>query len=317
MFLGVGTKMKLLVTGGAGFIGSHLLQLISLRDDIEAVVLDNLSSGRIEHIPGNIRLIKKDIREKDLSEIFAEEKFDKVIHLAAQTMVPYSLNHPQEDCDVNLMGMINLLECCRKYHVQNIVFSSSAAVYGDNSHIPLKETEKTVPTSFYGLTKMAGEHYLKLYHNLYGLNATVLRFANVYGERQGCDGEGGVIGIFCNLLAQNKDVTVFGNGEQTRDFVYAGDVASALLRAVFLTGFQVINIATKKETSINQLLVAFRSATNRDFAVSYQEARTGDIFRSVLDNDNCLKYLKMVPQMTVQEGVKRTYADYVKRFGGC
>lgn len=306
--------MKLLVTGGAGFIGSHLLQLLVQDADIETVVLDNLSSGSYSHVPGSIRLVEGDICDKNIDELFAAEHFDAVIHLAAQTMVPYSLEHPDEDCNTNLMGIINILECCRKHGVKSVVFSSSAAIYGDNLNVPLKESERPLPTSFYGLTKMASEHYLRLYHDLYGINTTVLRFANVYGERQGDGGEGGVISIFCKLLAAGKPVTVFGNGEQTRDFVYAGDIAKALLKAVSLEGHHTINISTQEETSLNQLLEAFRKAVGHQFTINYAPARTGDIFRSVLCYDNCREYLGFVPSMGLTEGVQRTYADYVKNF---
>jgi len=306
--------MKLLVTGGAGFIGSHLLQLLVQDVDIETVVLDNLSSGSYSHVPGSIRLVEGDICDKNIDELFAAEHFDAVIHLAAQTMVPYSLEHPDEDCNTNLMGIINILECCRKHGVKSVVFSSSAAIYGDNLNVPLKESERPLPTSFYGLTKMASEHYLRLYHDLYGINTTVLRFANVYGERQGDGGEGGVISIFCKLLAAGKPVTVFGNGEQTRDFVYAGDIAKALLKAVSLEGHHTINISTQEETSLNQLLEAFRKAVGHQFTINYAPARTGDIFRSVLCHDNCREYLGFVPSMGLTEGVQRTYADYVKNF---
>lgn len=306
--------MKLLVTGGAGFIGSHLLQLLVQDADIETVVLDNLSSGSYSHVPGSIRLVEGDICDKNIDELFAAEHFDAVIHLAAQTMVPYSLEHPDEDCNTNLMGIINILECCRKHGVKSVVFSSSAAIYGDNLNVPLKESKRPLPTSFYGLTKMASEHYLRLYHDLYGINTTVLRFANVYGERQGDGGEGGVISIFCKLLAAGKPVTVFGNGEQTRDFVYAGDIAKALLKAVSLEGHHTINISTQEETSLNQLLEAFRKAVGHQFTINYAPARTGDIFRSVLCHDNCREYLGFVPSMGLTEGVQRTYADYVKNF---
>ena len=306
--------MNLLVTGGAGFIGSHLLQLLVQDADIETVVLDNLSSGSYSHVPGSIRLVEGDICDKNIDELFAAEHFDAVIHLAAQTMVPYSLEHPDEDCNTNLMGIINILECCRKHGVKSVVFSSSAAIYGDNLNVPLKESERPLPTSFYGLTKMASEHYLRLYHDLYGINTTVLRFANVYGERQGDGGEGGVISIFCKLLAAGKPVTVFGNGEQTRDFVYAGDIAKALLKAVSLEGHHTINISTQEETSLNQLLEAFRKAVGHQFTINYAPARTGDIFRSVLCHDNCREYLGFVPSMGLTEGVQRTYADYVKNF---
>ena len=308
--------MKILVTGGAGFIGSHLLQLLQGQQGVEVVVYDNLSSGRREHVPKGIRLVEGDVRDAEgLANLFASEAFDSVVHLAAQTMVPYSLSHPEEDCQINLLGLINILECCRKYAVKHIVFSSSAAVYGDNLNIPLHEEEKPMPTSAYGITKMASEHYLRMYHDLYGLNTTVLRFANVYGERQGAGGEGGVVSIFCKLLAAGQGVTVFGNGEQTRDFVYAGDIAEALWRGSQLEGHHVINISTQKETSVNQLLAAFKQAVGREFPVQYAPIREGDIFRSVLANGRCVELLGFCPAMNLQEGVARTYADYLQKIG--
>ena len=308
--------MKILVTGGAGFIGSHLLQLLQGQQGVEVVVYDNLSSGRREHVPKAIRLVEGDVRDAEgLANLFASEAFDSVVHLAAQTMVPYSLSHPEEDCQINLLGLINILECCRKYAVKHIVFSSSAAVYGDNLNIPLHEEEKPMPTSAYGITKMASEHYLRMYHDLYALNTTVLRFANVYGERQGAGGEGGVVSIFCKLLAAGQGVTVFGNGEQTRDFVYAGDIAEALWRGSQLEGHHVINISTQKETSVNQLLAAFKQAVGREFPVQYAPIREGDIFRSVLANGRCVELLGFCPAMNLQEGVARTYADYLQKIG--
>ena len=308
--------MKILVTGGAGFIGSHLLQLLQGQQGVEVVVYDNLYSGRREHVPKGIRLVEGDVRDAEgLANLFASEAFDSVVHLAAQTMVPYSLSHPEEDCQINLLGLINILECCRKYAVKHIVFSSSAAVYGDNLNIPLHEEEKPMPTSAYGITKMASEHYLRMYHDLYGLNTTVLRFANVYGERQGAGGEGGVVSIFCKLLAAGQGVTVFGNGEQTRDFVYAGDIAEALWRGSQLEGHHVINISTQKETSVNQLLAAFKQAVGREFPVQYAPIREGDIFRSVLANGRCVELLGFCPAMNLQEGVARTYADYLQKIG--
>ena len=307
--------MKILVTGGAGFIGSHLLRLLERQEQVEVVVYDNLTSGRKEHVPSKIRLIEGDVRDKDLARLFLQERFDDVIHLAAQTMVPYSLQHPDEDCSVNLLGLLNVLECCRMSGVKNVVFSSSAAVYGDNPNIPLQEEERLLPTSAYGITKMTSEHYLRMYHDLYGLNTTVLRFANVYGERQGAGGEGGVVSIFCKLLAAGQGVTVFGNGEQTRDFVYAGDIAEALWRGSKLEGHHVINVSTQKETSVNALLAAFKVAVGRDFPVHYGPVREGDIFRSVLSNGRCRELLGFCPSMNLQEGVARTYADYLQKNG--
>ena len=191
---------------------------------MDVVVFDNLSSGSKEHVPAGMELVEGDVcDEAAVDALFADHHFDAVIHLAAQTMVPTSVEQPVLDCRINLEGVLHVLEACRIHGTRHILFSSSAAVYGDNLHIPLKETERLVPTSPYGITKMTTEHYLRVYHELYGMDATVFRFANVYGERQGEKGEGGVVSIFCKLLSQRQGITVFGDGNQTRDFVYAGD----------------------------------------------------------------------------------------------
>lgn len=306
--------MKLLVTGGAGFIGSHLLAYLDAQKEQETVVFDNLSTGSAKNVPQGIKLCVGDICDAEaVDNLFRAENFDAVIHFAAQTMVPYSLQHPQEDCKTNLLGLLNVLEACRKYGVKTVVFSSSAAVYGDNPNIPLTEDLPLVPTSCYGITKMTSEHYLRMYHDLYGLNSIVLRFANVYGERQGEGGEGGVISIFCKLLAQDKPLTIFGNGEQTRDFVYAGDIAKVAAKALKLTGFNIINISTGRETSLNSLLGAFKTACGHDLTVNYAPERSGDIFRSVLSNERLKTLLGFVPEMDIEHGIPKTYNDYAAR----
>ncbi len=306
--------MGVLVTGGAGFIGSHVLQLLCERS-IQTVVLDNLSSGSRENVPAGMELIVGDICDAAaVDAVFANHHFDAVIHLAAQTMVPVSVENPILDCQINLEGVLHILECCRTYGVPHILFSSSAAVYGDNLHIPLKETEPLMPTSPYGITKMTTEHYLRVYHALYGMDATVFRFANVYGERQGEKGEGGVVSIFCKLLSQGQGITVFGDGQQTRDFVYAGDIARAIVQALPLQGYHTINVSTGKETSINDLIHSFETTIGHTVHVSYTAPRTGDILRSVLSNDNLIHTLKITTEMNLEEGIKRTYQWYVKQW---
>lgn len=304
--------IKILVTGGAGFIGSHLLQLLVKCQGIEVVILDNLSSGSPRHVPEGMRLVVEDIRDSKIETLFAKEKFDAVIHLAAQTLVPYSLENPTGDCEINLLGLINVLNCCRRYKVNKVVFSSSAAVYGDNINIPLDENATLLPTSFYGLTKMTSEHYLRLYSTLYGLDTTALRFANVYGERQGEKGEGGVVSIFCKRISSGKGVLVFGDGEQTRDFIYVGDIALAIIKSLALKGFHVINVSTQKETTINQLLEAFRKAIGHDISVTYMASRKGDILHSMLANQRCCELLGFCPSTELMDGIKRTYSDYIK-----
>lgn len=303
--------MEILITGGAGFIGSHILAQLQGRRDMDVVVFDNLSSGSKEHVPAGMELVEGDVcDEAAVDALFADHHFDAVIHLAAQTMVPTSVEQPVLDCRINLEGVLHVLEACRIHGTGHILFSSSAAVYGDNLHIPLKETERLVPTSPYGITKMATEHYLRVYHELYGMDATVFRFANVYGERQGEKGEGGVVSIFCKLLSQRQGITVFGDGNQTRDFVYAGDIAQAIIRALPLKGYHTMNVSTGQETSINDLIRSFEKAVGYTVPVQYTAPRTGDILRSVLSNEALKRDLGFVPAMDLEEGIRRTYDWY-------
>lgn len=303
--------MEILITGGAGFIGSHILAQLQGRRDMDVVVFDNLSSGSKEHVPAGMELVEGDVcDEAAVDALFADHHFDAVVHLAAQTMVPFSVDHPVEDCQINLEGVLHVLEACRTHGTGHILFSSSAAVYGDNLHIPLKETERLVPTSPYGITKMTTEHYLRVYHELYGMDATVFRFANVYGERQGEKGEGGVVSIFCKLLSQRQGITVFGDGNQTRDFVYAGDIAQAIIRALPLKGCHTMNVSTGQETSINDLIRSFEKAVGYTVPVQYTAPRTGDILRSVLSNEALKRDLGFVPAMDLEEGIRRTYDWY-------
>lgn len=303
--------MEILITGGAGFIGSHILAQLQGRRDMDVVVFDNLSSGSKEHVPARMELVEGDVcDEAAVDALFADHHFDAVIHLAAQTMVPTSVEQPVLDCQINLEGVLHVLEACRIHGTGHILFSSSAAVYGDNLHIPLKETERLVPTSPYGITKMTTEHYLRVYHELYGMDATVFRFANVYGERQGEKGEGGVVSIFCKLLSQRQGITVFGDGNQTRDFVYAGDIAQAIIRALPLKGYHTMNVSTGQETSINDLIRSFEKAVGYTVPVQYTAPRTGDILRSVLSNEALKRDLGFVPEMDLEEGIRRTYDWY-------
>lgn len=303
--------MEILITGGAGFIGSHILVQLQGRRDMDVVVFDNLSSGSKEHVPAGMELVEGDVcDEAAVDALFADHHFDAVIHLAAQTMVPTSVEQPVLDCRINLEGVLHVLEACRTHGTGHILFSSSAAVYGDNLHIPLKETERLVPTSPYGITKMTTEHYLRVYHELYGMDATVFRFANVYGERQGEKGEGGVVSIFCKLLSQRQGITVFGDGNQTRDFVYAGDIAQAIIRALPLKGYHTMNVSTGQETSINDLIRSFEKAVGYTVPVQYTAPRTGDILRSVLSNEALKRDLGFVPAMDLEEGIRRTYDWY-------
>lgn len=226
--------MKVLITGGAGFIGSHVVRCLLLHG-YEVIVVDNLTTGRKENLPAGVDLIKMDILDSQFISLVEQHNIDSIVHLAAQTLVDYSLKNPINDAEQNIMGTIQVLEAARMGNVRRVIFSSTAAVYGDvsdTSLLPLKEDNVLAPTSFYGLSKLTVERYLKLYQKNYGLEYAILRFANVYGERQGLGGEGGVISIFLKKIAEGKTITIFGDGNQTRDFIYAGDIANGILAAL-------------------------------------------------------------------------------------
>lgn len=303
---------KILITGGAGFIGSHIIEVLQ-KENCEITVLDNLHTGLKENVPERVRLIELDIRDKGVIDIFEQYQFDVVLHLAGQTMVNVSVDAPFYDADVNIMGTMNILESCRKTGVKRIVFSSTAATYGDIEEVPIREEFSVNPLSFYGLSKLTVEKYLKLYHDLYGLEYVILRYANVYGERQGDGGEGGVISIFTKKIAKDESFVIHGDGKQTRDFVYAGDVARANWYAANTEYCNTIyNVSTNSETSIRELVDLLESASGKTIDRQYGERREGDIYRSVLDNSKIVTNLNWRPMINLQEGLKRTYDYFVK-----
>ena len=303
--------MKILVTGGAGFIGSHVVEKL-VQEQCEVVIVDNLSTGLQENINKSAKFIKMDIRSNQLLEIFTAEKFDAVIHLAAQTMVHKSLEMPDYDCDVNISGTVNILEACRKTNVKRVVFSSTAAVYGNVTTLPVVEAAPTAPTSFYGLSKLTCEQYLALYNQLYGLEYVVLRYANVYGERQGDGGEGGVISIFARKINQGESLLIFGDGSQTRDFIYVGDIANANYQALLtLHQNNVYNISTQTETSIHTLIEYMSTVAGKDVTKICGDLREGDIYKSSLSNAAAIVNLDWKPCTTLIDGLAKTYNSLI------
>lgn len=303
--------MNILVTGGAGFIGSHLTDAL-IEEGHHVIIIDNLSTGSRKNINPQAVFYEEDICHEDaLERIFAKENIQIVFHEAAQTLVPYSMEHPKEDARLNIMGLINVLDMCRKYHIEKIIFSSSAAVYGDNVHVPLKEDQPLMPTSFYGLTKVTAEKYIQMYHEAFGLAYAILRYSNVYGERQGSHGEGGVVYVFSKALAQGQNLTIYGDGEQSRDFVYVKDVARANIKAMdTAVPSGTYNVSTGIETTINALKEILLYFSRVPAQVSYADARSGDIYYSALDNTAAKQALQWKPVTKLLPGLQATYSYF-------
>ena len=299
--------MKVLVTGGAGFIGSHIVDQL-LAEGHQVVVVDDLSTGSLDNVNPQASFVRLSVLDGELLELFAREKFDAALHLAAQTIVGSSLEHPDIDARVNVLGTLQVLEGCRQHGVERIIFASSAAVYGDTADLPVPEEAPGQPASFYGLSKLTAERYIQMYHALYGLNYLILRYANVYGERQGDRGEGGVVSIFAGCLCRNNRLNIYGDGGQTRDFVYVGDVAAANVAAVTTPQTnRILNISSQTETSVNELASLFAEIAGEAACPAYHPARSGDILRSTLRNREACAALDWQPRIGLREGLERTY----------
>jgi len=306
-----------MVTGGAGFIGSHLVDSL-LERDCEVVVVDNLNTGKRENVNAGARFYKMDIREEDIRGVLQRERPKAVFHLAAQVDVGFSLAEPALDADINIVGTINLLESCCRCGVKKIVYASSAAVYGNPRYLPVDEKHPLVPESGYGVSKQVVESYLELYRRLYGVNYIVLRYANVYGPRQDAAGEGGVVAIFTDRLLRGEAPEIFGDGEQTRDFIYVKDVTAANLAALdFLwkgnsysgkvnSHGGVFNISTGERVSVNVLYRLIRKFTGSRAEARYCPPRPGDIRHSCLENRLAREILGWSPRYVLKKGLLET-----------
>ena len=304
--------MRILITGGAGFIGSHLVRYL-LAEKYTMVVLNDLSTSSLEHLSElDVVLWKKDICNPDIIHQIVFEKFDVIVHLAAQTMVDSSIKDPIFDASENIMGTLNVLEAARQCGAR-VVFASTAAAYGDvvEDDLPVVESQALSPQSFYGLTKVGVEKYLALYHQHYGLDYVVCRFANVYGERQGDKGEGGVISIFAKRIAAGKDITIYGDGTQTRDFVYAGDIACGICKAMTTDNVNTVyNLSTQTETSLLDLVKIMGKVSGCNIVPKFGPVREGDIYRSMLSNQKAKEGLGWEPQVSLADGLRRTMAYF-------
>ena len=271
--------MRVVVTGGAGFIGSHVVEALVVRGD-EVHVLDNLASGKRENVPDEARFHEADIRT-DTDRVFAEARPDACFHLAAQADVRVSVERPDYDADVNILGTVRVLEAAREHGARVVFASTGGAIYGEVD-APADEDHPRRPLAPYGASKLAGEEYLQTYNRLHGAAHVVLRYANVYGPRQDPHGEAGVVAIFMSRLRDGVRPTIFGDGRQTRDYVYAADVAEVTLAALESDG-GVFNVGTGRETSVVDLLAAIQQVTGTEAEPELADPRAGELQRSVLD----------------------------------
>ncbi|HXC49363.1 MAG TPA: NAD-dependent epimerase/dehydratase family protein [Candidatus Limnocylindrales bacterium] len=298
--------MKIVVTGGAGFIGSHLAGAF-LEAGHDVVVIDNLSSGKAGQVPGGAVLHALDIRSREASELISSERPDAICHHAAQMNVRHSVEDPVFDADVNVLGFLRLLEAARKAGTKTVLFASSGGtVYGEVAELPTPESHPTVPVCPYGVSKLTGEHYLEYYHRTYGIRYVALRYANVYGPRQDPHGEAGVVAIFSKALLAGSGARIFGDGLQTRDYVFVGDVVRANLAALESSWCGAVNIGTGTETNVVELHALIRRVTGVDIQPEHAEAKEGEVRRSVLSYDLASNVLGWKPMVALDEGLAAT-----------
>jgi UDP-glucose 4-epimerase len=309
---------SVLVTGGAGFIGSHVADAY-LAAGYSVTVLDNLSSGKRENLPREARFVHADIGSMEARDLLAGGGFALLNHHAAQMDVRVSVADPAFDARTNLLGLINLLEGARRGGVTRVVFASSGGVvYDDRGPLPHREEARKLPVSPYGVSKVGSEYYLAAYARLYGMETVSLRYANVYGPRQNPHGEAGVVAIFGSRLRSGQGLMVYGDGNQTRDYVFVGDVARANLAAsrapapppesIDATAF---NVGTGVETSVNQLAALMIAAAGRQVPIARAPARAGELARSALDCGKAAREWGWHPSVALGDGLKQTY-DWIR-----
>jgi UDP-glucose 4-epimerase len=301
---------RVLVTGGAGFIGSHVAEAY-LKEGWEVVVLDDLSRGHEKNVPKAARFVRADIRSPEARKLVATGKFDVLNHHAAQIDVRVSVDRPAVDADINVVGLTNMLDGAGEGGVRRVIFASSGGVvYGDPQVVPTPETAPKLPVSPYGVSKLSGEHYLRALGALRGFQGVAMRYANVFGPRQDPKSEAGVVSIFVSRLLDGRKLTVFGDGRQTRDYVFVKDVAQANVQASTValptTGefdAPAFNIATARETSVLELADAVGRVMKKTPELEFAPPRPGELFRSSLDIGKAKSVLRWSPTWTFDDGL--------------
>jgi UDP-glucose 4-epimerase len=297
--------VRAIVTGGAGFVGSHVAEALLDRGD-RVVVVDDLSTGRRTNVPRGARFVRLDIRDAGLGDVFAQAEPEVCFHLAAQSSVSVSVQRPELDADVNVGGTIRVLEAARSVGAQVVFSSTGGAIYGDCDG-PMPESAPRRPLAPYGASKLAGEEYLELYNRLYGSSHVALRYANVYGPRQDPHGEAGVVAIFFGRLREGKPCRIFGDGLQTRDYVFVGDVARATLAAAGHAG-GVFNVGTGIETTVVSLYELCRHVAGSGAEPEFAPPRLGEARRSVVDPSRAARELGWRPETSLEDGLRATWA---------
>ncbi len=299
----------MLVTGGAGFIGSNIVDRL-VAEGHRVAIVDDLSAGRTQNVNAKATLHRMSVGSDGLKAIFQQEQPEYVYHLAAQASVSASVREPARDATTNVLGMINLLECARQSGVKKIIYSSTGgALYGEPERIPCDESHPIRPLSPYGLSKYVGEQYVQLYRRLHGLQYTILRYANVYGPRQDPHGEAGVVAIFTRLMLDGKQPAINGTGEQTRDFVFVGDVVDANMRAMDRGEGQAFNIGTGVCTSVNEVFESLKRATGFSQEAVHRPGLPGEVMNISLECSKARRELGWEPKIGLDEGLRLTVAS--------
>jgi UDP-glucose 4-epimerase len=303
--------MEVLVTGGAGFIGSNIVDGL-IKKGHKAIVVDNLSTGKKENLNEKAEFYQLDIRDQELEKVFDENNITHVIHHAAQIDVQHSIKDPLFDAQNNILGTINVLEIAKEYEVEKIIYASSAAVYGEPDYLPVDEEHPIKAMSPYGITKHTPEHYIKMYNELYDLKYTIFRYSNVYGPRQDPKGEGGVVSIFVDKMLAEERPVIFGDGEQTRDFIHVYDIVKANLLALEKGDNILVNISTESRDSVNDLVDYLNEILPYSLEAINEEARKGDILDSSLANGKAKELLGWTPDYDLRAGLEQTVEYYSK-----